>query len=98
MGIEKLTSTQKETLEEINRLLFSKKTLNYQELLRLIQNAGYKTDMNGGGHMQIHRKSDGTLIRYESGLPVIISTNRNDLPPGRYKEILKIVRDEIEEF
>ena len=96
MGIEKLTGTQTKALNMINILLFSKRTLGYSEFLRLINDAGYEARTNGGGHMEIQRKSDKKPVRYESGLPVIISKNSRDFPPGKYEEILKVSREEIE--
>lgn len=96
MGIEKLTGSR--AFNDIKKLLSSKKTFNYPEFLRLINDAGYQTGVNGKGHIGICRKKDGTLIRYKSGLPVILSNNRRDLPPGKYKGILKLIRDDIEKY
>ena len=96
-NLEGLTERQKNTINDIRKLLSSKKTFNHDEFVSLVCRAGYKTKVNGDGYLEFYGKN-GTKLINEDGIPVILSNQKTDLPPGKYKRILNLILEEIEEY
>lgn len=84
-------------INDIRQLLSSKKTFNHDEFVSLVYRAGYETKVNGDGHLEFYGKN-GTKLINEDGIPVILSNQKTDLPPGKYKRILNLILEEIEEY